>query len=95
MVKVDPEDWDYVEIGAIGWSFSVLATVAVEIKTADLLRWLQVSILWPKHLQKLQKHFLDCRRRLLQKEEYLSLFFISKQNMQKLATKMKSTRKTE
>ena len=39
MVKVDPEDWDYVEIGAIGWSFSVLATVAVEIEAADLLRW--------------------------------------------------------
>ena len=37
MVKVDPEDLDYVEIGAIGWSFSVLATVAVEIKTANLL----------------------------------------------------------
>ena len=39
MVKVDPEDWDCVETGAIGWPLSVLATVVAEIETADLLRW--------------------------------------------------------
>ena len=38
MVKVDPEDLDYVEIGAIGCTLLVLATVAAEIETADLLR---------------------------------------------------------
>ena len=38
MVKVGPEDLVYVEMGAIGWTLSVLATVAVEIDTADLLR---------------------------------------------------------
>ena len=38
MVKVDPEDQDCVKTGAIGWSLSVLATVAAEIETADLLR---------------------------------------------------------
>ena len=38
MVKMDPEDWDYVETGAIGWPLSVLATVAAETETADLLR---------------------------------------------------------
>ena len=38
MVKVCSEDLDYVETGAIGWTLSVLATVAVEIETADLLR---------------------------------------------------------
>ena len=37
MVKVRPEDLDCVETGAIGWTLSVLATVAVEIETADLL----------------------------------------------------------
>ena len=37
MEKVRPEDLDYAEMGAIGWTFSVLATVAVEIKTANLL----------------------------------------------------------
>ena len=38
MEKVDPEDLDGAEIGAIGWTLSVLATVAAEIETADLLR---------------------------------------------------------
>ena len=37
MVKVRPEDLDCVETGAIGWTLSVLATVAAEIETADLL----------------------------------------------------------
>ena len=39
MVKVDPEDWDFTETEAIGWTLSVLATVAAEIETADLLQW--------------------------------------------------------
>ena len=38
MVKVNPEDWDCAKTGAIGWPLLVLATVAVEIETADLLR---------------------------------------------------------
>ena len=38
MVKVRLEDLDYVETGAIGWTLSVLATVAAEIDTAELLR---------------------------------------------------------
>ena len=38
MVKVDLEDWDCTETEAIGWPLLVLATVAVEIETADLLR---------------------------------------------------------
>ena len=38
MVKVRSKDLDYVEMGAIGWTLSVLATVAVEIETVDLLR---------------------------------------------------------
>ena len=38
MVKVDPEDWDCAETGAIGWPLSVLVTVVVEIETVDLLR---------------------------------------------------------
>ena len=38
MVKVHPEDLDYAKMGAIGWTLSVLATVAAEIETADLLR---------------------------------------------------------
>ena len=59
IVKVRSEELDYAEIGAIGWTLSVLATVAAEIVTADLLRRLQVSILWPKRL-------LDYRRQLLQ-----------------------------
>ena len=37
MVKVRPEDLDCVETGAIGWTLSVLAIVAAEIETADLL----------------------------------------------------------
>ena len=38
MVKVDPEDRDCAKMGAIGWSLSVLATVAAEIEIADLLQ---------------------------------------------------------
>ena len=38
MVKVNLEDWDCAETGAIGWTLSVLATVAVEMEIADLLR---------------------------------------------------------
>ena len=38
MVKVRSEDLDCAETGAIGWTLSVLAIVAAEIKTADLLR---------------------------------------------------------
>ena len=38
MVKVRFEDLDCVETGAIGWTLSVLATVAAEIETVDLLR---------------------------------------------------------
>ena len=38
MVKVRSKDLDYAEIGAIGWILSVLAIVAAEIETADLLR---------------------------------------------------------
>ena len=38
MVKVRSEDLDCAEIGAIGWTLSVLATVAAEIETVDLLR---------------------------------------------------------
>ena len=83
MVKVKPEDLDCAEMGTIGWTLLVLATVAAEMETTDLLRWKHVSILWPKRLQKLQKRLLDCRRRLLQEEEDLFLFFILKQNMQK------------
>ena len=37
MVKVHSEDLDCVETGAIGWTLLVLATVAAEIETADLL----------------------------------------------------------
>ena len=39
MVKVDLEDWDCAKTGAIGWTLSVLATVATEIETTDLLQW--------------------------------------------------------
>ena len=39
MVKVDLEDWDYAETGAIGWTLSVLAIAATEMETTDLLRW--------------------------------------------------------
>ena len=38
MVKVRPENLDCAETGAIGWTFSVLAIVAADIDTADLLR---------------------------------------------------------
>ena len=38
MVKVRPEDLDCAEMGAIGWTLSVVATVVVEIETNDLLR---------------------------------------------------------
>ena len=38
MVKVQLEDLDCVETGAIGWTLSVLATIVAEIETADLLR---------------------------------------------------------
>ena len=37
MVKVRSEDLKCVEMGAIGWTLSVLATVAAKIETADLL----------------------------------------------------------
>ena len=37
MVKVRLEDLDCAETGVIGWTLSVLALVAVEIETADLL----------------------------------------------------------
>ena len=39
MVKVDPEDWDFAETGAIGWTLSMLATVSVEMETINLLCW--------------------------------------------------------
>ena len=38
MVKVCSEDLNCAEIGAIGWTLSVLATIAAEIETADLLQ---------------------------------------------------------
>ena len=38
MVKVRSEDLDCAEMGAIGWTLSVLATIAVDIDTTDLLR---------------------------------------------------------
>ena len=38
MVKVRSEDLDYAEIGVNGWTLLVLATVAAEIVTTDLLR---------------------------------------------------------
>ena len=37
MVKMRSEDLDYAEMGAIGWTLSMLATVAAEIETAELL----------------------------------------------------------
>ena len=39
MVKVRPEDLDYIETKAISWTLLVLATVAAEIETPNLLRW--------------------------------------------------------
>ena len=38
MVKVRSEDLDYAETRAIGWTLSVLATIATKIDTADLLQ---------------------------------------------------------
>ena len=38
IVKVRLEDLDCAEMGAIGWTLSVLATVVAEIKIADLMR---------------------------------------------------------
>ena len=38
MVKVRLEDLDCVETRAIGWTLSVLATVAAEIEIANLLQ---------------------------------------------------------
>ena len=38
MVKMRSEDLDYAEMGAIGWTLSMLATVVAETETADLLR---------------------------------------------------------
>ena len=38
MVKMRFEDLNRAEMGAIGWTLSVLAIVAAEIETADLLR---------------------------------------------------------
>ena len=38
MVKVRSEDLDCAKMRAIGWTLSVLATVAAEIETAVLLR---------------------------------------------------------
>ena len=38
MVKVRLEDLDCVETKAISWTLSVLATVAAEIETPNLLR---------------------------------------------------------
>ena len=38
MVKVRSKDLDYAEMGAIGWTLSMLATVVAETETADLLR---------------------------------------------------------
>ena len=38
MVKVRPEDLDCAKIGAIGWTLLVLATIAAEIETTNLLQ---------------------------------------------------------
>ena len=38
MEKVRPEDLNCAEMGAIGWTLSVVATVAVEIETTYLFR---------------------------------------------------------
>ena len=38
MVIVDPKDVDLAKTGAIGWTLSMLAIVAVEIERADLLQ---------------------------------------------------------
>ena len=34
---MDPEDLDFVEMGAIGWILSVLTTVAAKMEIANLL----------------------------------------------------------
>ena len=39
MVKVHPKDLDCAKTEAIGRTLSLLATVAIEIETAHLLRW--------------------------------------------------------
>ena len=36
---MDLESWDFAVMGAIGWILSVLAIVATEMETADLLCW--------------------------------------------------------
>ena len=36
-MKVRPKDLDCAETRAIGWTLSMLATIAAEIKTTDLL----------------------------------------------------------
>ena len=38
MVKVHTKDLDCVETRAIGWTLSLLATIATEIEIADLLQ---------------------------------------------------------
>ena len=38
MVKLRFEDLDCAETGAIGWTLSVLATIATEIEIANLLQ---------------------------------------------------------
>ena len=38
MVKLHLEDLDCAETGAIGWTLSVLATIAAEIEIANLLQ---------------------------------------------------------
>ena len=37
MVIVDLEDLDFTKTGVIGWIFLVLATIAAEMETTDLL----------------------------------------------------------
>ena len=37
MVIVDPKDLDFAKTGASGWILLVLATMAVEMETTDLL----------------------------------------------------------
>ena len=39
MVKIDPEDWDSAEAGAMDWTLLVLATVIAGMETTNLLRW--------------------------------------------------------
>ena len=38
MVIVDLENLDFTKTGAIGWILSVLATIAIEMETTNLLR---------------------------------------------------------